>query len=209
MNTNSLTSKLVFSISLALGTAFAVPMTSAIAADRTVGTAIDDATITASVKTKLLENDRTQGFDINVDTMKGVVTLRGGADSQADKDAATMVAKTAEGVIRVDNQIVVAPEGSMARTEANTATASGEVRKAGKEAAAATEDGWLTTKVKTQLLAEESVKGTDISVETKGNVVHLSGVVPTAEMRAEAIKIAEMTEGVASVNADRLKVVSK
>lgn len=206
MNTNSLTTKLVFSISLALGTAFAVPVNSAIAADRTVGTAVDDATITAAVKTKLLNDERTEGFDINVDTMKGVVTLRGGADSQADKNAATMVAKTAEGVISVDNQLVVAAEGSMARTEANSATASGEVRKTGKEVAAATEDTWLTTKVKTQLLADDDVKGTDIKVETKGNVVHLSGMVATAALRAEAIKIAETTEGVAAVHADHLMV---
>ena len=37
---------------------------------------------------KLLADERTKGFDVNVDTMKGVVTLRGGADSQAAKQAA-------------------------------------------------------------------------------------------------------------------------
>ena len=52
---------------------------------RSVETAIDDATITGSVKSKLLADERTQGFDINVDTKQGIVTLRGGADSQAAK----------------------------------------------------------------------------------------------------------------------------
>ncbi|MCK7593238.1 BON domain-containing protein [Pseudomarimonas salicorniae] len=207
MNRNTVPSKLFLSLSLALGTAgLALPLHAANDADRTVGTVIDDATITASVKTKLLEDERTEGFDINVDTRNGVVTLRGGADSLADKSAAETLARSVDGVTGVTNLIVVAAEGTVARTEANSATASGEVRKGAKTAAEATEDGWLTTKVKTQLLADDDIKGLDIDVDTKGNVVHLSGVVPTAEMRARAIATAERTEGVVSVDASRLVV---
>lgn len=207
MNHQHPSSKLFLSLSLALGTlGMALPVHAANDADRSVGTVIDDATITASIKTKLLDDERTEGFDINVDTRNGVVTLRGGADSLTAKSAAETLARSVEGVRSVSNQIVVAAEGSMARTEANSATASGEVRKGAKSAAAATEDGWLTTKVKTQLLADDDIKGLDISVETKGNVVHLSGVVPSSEMKARAIATAEGTEGVASVDASRLVV---
>ena len=80
--------------------------------ERTAAQAIDDATITASIKTKLLADERTKGFDINVDTMKGVVTLRGGADSQAAKQAAQEVAGQAEGVVLIKNELVVAPDDS-------------------------------------------------------------------------------------------------
>lgn len=99
-------------------------------ADRTVTQTVDDAAITAAVKAKLLADPRTEGFDINVDTKKGTVTLTGGADTQDDKKAAAELAGTVDGVILIDNQLVVAAEGTATRTEANTATASGEVRAA-------------------------------------------------------------------------------
>lgn len=100
------------------------------APERSAGQVMDDASITASVKTKLLADKRTEGFDINVDTAKGVVTLTGGADSQAAKAAAGELAGAVEGVVRVDNELVVAAPGTALREQANTATASGEVREA-------------------------------------------------------------------------------
>jgi hyperosmotically inducible protein len=173
---------------------------------RTAGQAIDDATITASIKTKLLGDERTKGFDINVDTVRGAVTLKGGADSAAAKAAATELARSATGVTSVDNQLVVAAEGTQARLVANTATASGEVREAAAETGEVIDDAWITTKVKSQLLADSDVAGTDINVETKSNIVHLRGVVTTTQARATAIRIAETTQGVRGVEARDLIV---
>jgi osmotically-inducible protein OsmY len=99
-------------------------------ADRTVGQVVEDATITAAVKTKLLADTRTSGFDINVDTHAGVVTMTGGADNAGAKAAAGDLAATVEGVVSVRNDLIVAAEGTPMRTEANTATASGEIRAA-------------------------------------------------------------------------------
>ena len=175
-------------------------------ADRTVGESIDDAGITAMIKTGLLGDDRTQGFDINVDTTDGVVTLTGGADSSAAKLAATTIAQDVEGVLSVDNQLTVAAQGTERRDQANTATASGEVREVAMDAGATVDDAWLTTKVKSMLLADDDIEGMEISVETKANVVHLVGDVPTAAVRNEAIRIANTTEGVLSVDASRLTV---
>jgi osmotically-inducible protein OsmY len=174
--------------------------------ERTAGQLIDDASITTSVKTKLLADERTHGFDINVDTRKGKVTLSGGADSLRSKMAATELALSASGVVSVDNQLVVAAPGSEARQAANTATASGEARDAMSDTGEAIDDTWITPKVKSKLLADENVTGSDISVETKDNVVHLVGVVRTVEERAVAIRIAENTEGVRGVEADDLIV---
>lgn len=173
---------------------------------RSAGQAIDDATITASIKTKLLADSRTKGFDVNVDTRNGQVTLTGGADSAAAKQAATELARTVDGVVGVDNRLVVAEPGSQARQAANTATASGEVRSAMSDTGEVVDDAWITTKVKSQLVAERDVPGTDITVETKNNVVHLTGVVASNEVRAEAIRIAEGTRGVRSVDARGLTV---
>lgn len=76
-------------------------------ADRTVGKAIDDATITAKVKAALLEASEVKGTDVNVDTMKGTVTLKGSVETQAQADRAVQIARAAEGVREVNSQLTV------------------------------------------------------------------------------------------------------
>ena len=176
---------------------------------RTAGQAIDDATITASVKAKLLADDRTKGFDVNVDTRNGIVTLEGGADSQAAKLAAGQLAGQAEGVVLVKNELTVATPDTEARQDANTATLSGEVREKMDEAGDGIDDAWITSKVKAQLLADDQVKGTQINVDTKGNVVTLTGTAPSAEARAKAIELAKATRGVRGVVASELRVAKE
>lgn len=175
-------------------------------ADRTAGQTLDDATITAAVKAKLLEDARTKGFDINVDTRNGVVTLKGGADSLSAKTSAGDIATMTDGVVSVDNQLTVAAPGTEARKEANEATASGEVRETLSDTGEVIDDAWITGKVKAQLIADEDIAGLEINVETKDNRVHLIGDVPNAEVRAEAVRIAQTTQGVAGVDASRLIV---
>jgi len=205
------TSLLATAVALAFG-ASTVNAQDEAAPERSLGQTVDDATITATVKTKLLADERTQGFDINVDTRNGSVILAGGADSQEAKLAAGEIASSVEGVILIDNQLVVAESGTPERTEANTATASGEVRAAlaGNEMANDAGDGisdaWITSKVKTQLLADNDVNGTQITVQTRDKVVTLSGTAETAAARARAIEIAQATEGVNSVVATQLAV---
>ena len=193
-------------IALALGVTAVAAQDTAAAPERTAGQVVDDATITASVKSKLLADERTKGFDVNVDTVKGVVTLTGGADSDAAKRAAQELAGEVDGVILIKNELTVATAGSEARQDANTATASGEVREAMDEAGDGIDDAWITSKVKTQLLADADVKGTQITVETKANVVTLGGTADTAAARAKAIEIATATKGVARVDAAGLVV---
>lgn len=175
-------------------------------AERSAGQVIDDATITASIKAKLLEDDRTEGFDINVDSVKGHVTLRGGADTSADRIAAADIARGTEGVVTVDNEITVAAAGTEARQAANQATASGEVREAAEEAGDEMSDAWITSKIKASLVADTDIAGLAINVETEDKTVRLVGDVPTDAVRAEAVRIAEGTTGVVKVDATRLLV---
>ncbi len=200
------TSLIATTIALALGAATVGAQDTAATTERSVGQTVDDAAITASVKAKLLADERTKGFDVNVDTVKGIVTLTGGADSAAAKSAAQQLAGEVEGVVLIKNELMVAEAGTEARQDANTATASGEVREAMDEAGDGIDDAWITSKVKTQLLADTAVKGTQITVETQGNVVTLGGTADTAAAKAKAIEIAKATTGVVSVNADGLVV---
>jgi hyperosmotically inducible protein len=71
------------------------------------GQAIDDAAITTSVKAKYLIDDTLKGLDINVDTEQGVVTLTGSVQSDAARDLATQIAQGVDGVVRVDNQLMI------------------------------------------------------------------------------------------------------
>ncbi|MEO8524230.1 MAG: BON domain-containing protein [Caldimonas sp.] len=79
--------------------------------------------------------------------------------------------------------------------------------KAGKETSQALtkagnviEDGAITAKVKTALLADPDVKGLKIDVDTRNGVVTLSGTVEKNANLDRAEKIARDTEGVKSVD---------
>lgn len=67
-------------------------------------------------------------------------------------------------------------------------------------------DTWITTKVKTSLLADEDVAGLQVDVETVNGVVTLSGDVDSQAQIDEAKRIAAGIEGVTEVNTDALRV---
>ena len=61
------------------------------------------------------------------------------------------------------------------------------------------DDAWITSKVKTQLLADAAVAGMEIDVDTKANVVTLHGTVETVAAHEAALRIAKGTDGVKQV----------
>ncbi|MBW0169919.1 MAG: BON domain-containing protein [Hydrogenophaga sp.] len=61
------------------------------------------------------------------------------------------------------------------------------------------DDTVITTKVKTALLADEAVKGTDISVTTVGGEVQLAGVVDNKMQADRAVELAKAVQGVQRV----------
>ena len=58
------------------------------------------------------------------------------------------------------------------------------------------DDGTLTAKVKTALLADEGLKGNQVKVETYRGVVQLSGFVDSADQAQRAVAAAQGVEGV-------------
>lgn len=61
------------------------------------------------------------------------------------------------------------------------------------------DDGVITTKVKSALLADDTVKGLDINVETAQGIVSLNGVVDSQAQIDMATQIAKSVEGVKDV----------
>jgi hyperosmotically inducible periplasmic protein len=64
------------------------------------------------------------------------------------------------------------------------------------------DDNVLTARVKTALLQDAMVKGTEVQVETYRGVVQLSGFVDNTEQASRAVSLAEQVPGVASVKND-------
>ena len=162
---------------------------------RSFGEVVDDATITAAVKSKLLWSKHTDGMVTNVDTHSGKVMLRGTAESAAAKELAGRLAMNTHGVVAVDNQLVV---NGARQTVADTA------KDSTKEASRDMSDGWITTKVKSTLMYSSNVDGSDIKVSTNGGIVTLSGKVDSGAERALAIELANNVRGVKGVHSKGL-----
>jgi len=71
---------------------------------------------------------------------------------------------------------------------------------AGRTTGQVVDDGTITTKVKTKLLADSFLNGLRISVETFQGEVTLTGAVNTPAQRDLAVEIARETLGVRKVN---------
>ena len=71
----------------------------------------------------------------------------------------------------------------------------------------AVSDTWITSKVKSSLIANKDISATSIKVETNQGVVSLSGTVKTDAERDLAIETTKGIKGVKAVSADGLKAV--
>jgi hyperosmotically inducible periplasmic protein len=82
----------------------------AVARDQqSVGSFIDDSTLTTRVKAKFAEDPTVSALAISVETLKGQVQLSGFAKSASEKSMAEQLARNTSGVQSVKNDIVVRP----------------------------------------------------------------------------------------------------
>ena len=77
--------------------------------DRTIGTKLEDAAITSSIKARLLADERINGLEVNVDTYEGVVTLHGHTETRNDRARAIEIASGVKGVRSVTSKLKVLP----------------------------------------------------------------------------------------------------
>jgi hyperosmotically inducible periplasmic protein len=156
-------------------------------AERGYGEKIDDATISSTVKSKLMWSRYADGLSADVDTSRGKVRLSGTAESTEAKEAAGRLAMNTRGVRSVENQLSVAAK-------------SGATKGGGTDIA----DGWITTKVKSTFMYSSNVDGGDIEVTTNAGIVTLTGKVDSGAERALAIELARNVRGVKSVESKAL-----
>jgi len=142
-----------------------------------------DTWVHMKVKTALLYHRSVSGFKTEIDVKDGIVTLRGEASSQAQKDLTTEYAKDVEGVKGVKNEMTVAKtSGKPAKTESEKV-----------------DDASITAQVKMTLLSHRSTSALNTKVKTKDGVVTLSGKAKNAAEKELATKFANDVKGVKSV----------
>ena len=68
-----------------------------------------DATITAAINRLFVRDAQISAFDVRIDTRDGVVQLNGHVRDQKAKQRAIELARSADGVIRVESRLTIAP----------------------------------------------------------------------------------------------------
>ncbi len=150
-----------------------------------------DAWLITKVKTTLLFHGSVSATGTEVLANDGTITLRGKADSAAQKDLTTEYAKDVEGVKAVKNEMTVV----------TPVTKPGE-KTTGEKVDTMTEsvdDASITALVKTTLLYHRSTSALNTTIETKEGVVTLAGKAKNAAEKDLATKLVSDVHGVKKV----------
>lgn len=135
----------------------------------------------SQIQTRFHSDADLRNNQIQATVDNGVVTLKGTVDTAGEKTKAARLAMV-KGVTQVDNRLKVGSESTKA----------------------AMTDATITARLKTELVAEETLRG--VHAETNNAVVSLSGTAPTAAARDRAVELARSLSGVSRVE-DNIKIL--
>ncbi len=142
-----------------------------------VKTYVDDGLIATMIRLAYVRSERIRVANINVTVDRGRVLLTGSSSSKSEIDEAIRLAKGIQGVRNVTSELKV--------QHASVAELAG--------------DALITSKVKVKLLADRTVRGLSIEVETTKGVVYLIGMVRSVAERDQAVELARRIGGVREV----------
>jgi osmotically-inducible protein OsmY len=144
---------------------------------RTAGTQVDDTTLNSKIGMKLKDNaSEFVGSRISTSVYDSNVLLTGQGNNEQSMKAESLVAEI-DGIKKIFNQIRI-----------------GKIIGAGT----ITNDTWITTKVKSQLILNADTKARKIKVVTENSEVFLMGIVTQEEGRVAA-EVASKVSGVKKV----------
>lgn len=133
---------------------------------RTVGTQVDDGTLELRVNSALGKDEQLKKeARVKVTAYQGKVLLTGQAPNTELASRARQIAMGVEGTTEVYNEIRNGQPISLGTASTDT---------------------WITTKVRSQLLASDQVKSSNVKVTTENGEVFLLGLVTEREGRAAA-----------------------
>jgi len=133
------------------------------------------------IMANLLTDQELKNNHLEVTVEGTTVTLKGKVDSDSERARAARLAQM-DGITVVHDQLEV---GSQGVEEAVT-------------------DAAITTKLRAQFLADETLRRAHISVSTNNGVVTLKGVAPSRAAHTKAVDLASHSSGVTRVE-DRLQ----
>lgn len=146
--------------------------------ERSPATILEDETIEVKAKEALYHDPRLdKKIHINVTSFNHVVLLTGEVLSHALRDYAVDLVSKVDNVSRVYNEIVVADLASFSSRSNDT---------------------WITTKIKTDMIGAKGFDSTRVKVVTERGSVYLLGIV-TPEQGNRAAEIARRIDGVKQV----------
>lgn len=146
-------------------------------------TASSDAWLSDKLKITLLFHRSVRAGKTEVEVRDGVVTLRGRAENQAQKELTTEYARDIEGVKEVVNEMTVAPEPENG------------LRTAGEKI----DDASITAQVKLALLLHRSTSSVATTVRTRRGAVTLEGRAANAAERDLVTRLVKDINGVRKV----------
>ena len=141
--------------------------------ERTVGQQLTDESIETKAKVNINTSD--EGYDdahLSIVSFNGFVLLAGQVPSEALKTLATDVVRKIEGVRRIYNELEIGPATSLGTRSHDT---------------------WITTKVKSKLLASSDTPGARVKVVTENNVVYLMGLLTEEEADRVSLEAGEVS----------------
>lgn len=150
---------------------------SAVTDSRTIGTQVDDSAIEVRVITALKGDQRLDNSRIKVVSFNGAILLIGQVPEPGLNDLAAKIARDSRGVVRVYNELRVQEVISLA-------TISNDV--------------WLTSRIKTKLLADDTIEGAKVKVVSENSEVFLMGLIDP-QQAALVIDLARNINGVSKV----------
>ncbi|MFJ4063686.1 BON domain-containing protein [Pseudomonas sp. NPDC089996] len=160
---------------------------------------LEDATLAAVIRARLLWSKITEKAAIEVQSNEGVVTLRGKVDSAEAKELAGVVARTTDGVHLVNNLVSLDTAAMAKARETPVDVPSGPQPS----------DSWVVDKIENSFRFSRNLDVLNIKVTSDHGMVRLTGEVVSSEQKSIAVDIARQIIGVRGVDADLLKVATK
>ncbi len=141
--------------------------------ERTLGRMVEDENIETKAAVNIHAADPLfKEAHIDIASYNGYVLIAGQVQDQALKNKATEVVREIRGVRRIYNELeIAAPSSAMTRSS----------------------DTWITTKVKSFLLANSNTQGYRVKVVTENGVVYLMGLATATEVERIAEQAADIT----------------
>jgi len=138
-----------------------------------------DTWITTAAKVRLIANSETPGFDINVDTKDGIVTLFGVVASTNSKRAAEAEVRKIGGVKNVVNDLQIVAEANQDRV--------------------GHKDDEISKAIQKRYDAIGALEDSKIDIAVSNGVTRLSGTVMSRSDQVAALTVARSTAGVVRV----------